>query len=755
MSGSERSASPHKRHYRKTSQRLKPPVFSLTASVAKYIKQAEIELGNEYATYCGQISIQSPEAQRESLNLRRELNHISAQCKHKADLLARLQMQSKFPVESQPLSPDFELIFDTPSSRISELKRAIYDAGDRIEREELRNEALQSMLETVTQAATIMRERSNATQIVLNRVTSQLYQVKRLHTVALNSLTLASASASRSRLALVASKEQLLDRISRKKSDIVVLENASRRAVERIGTAVCNQAETARRKQIFRETLEEAGAKHLGEKQRRAQTAMDLEQYNCGFQTIAQVLARRSCMLSYHSGLSPESIQMLVAQLNHLAMREASLASHHSQLALERCEKESELRALRSELLTLINTKSNAIILREEMHIPRQSPKQEMQAEELCIRLHAGVMSVLGQLDFAHRQTSGSTDDQSWVLVHSLVQGSATQPPASPGSVQRSSTRSKTTIHSGKSIAESVQNRASFHTYPSLTEIRELAGEIGVQLQESEFVAIDWLLKKALVVKHSVDWEMIQEFLLEVQKQGFDLRILLEKCHSVLKSGFKEVVDAAVEAVGTVKKIEFRNPKLTYLSRTSSCRSFPSEVQLSPDSPSKQDQRHSRLRISMLPCKIEDDFSDDSHSQPLSRSKRTSQENTSKPPSPLCDQTAETQYILATRSQFKSSRFSATTLTKRSEPLSSVRFRYLHQRETPPTTERAQILLKDFLATERRIAAVKDAERVSAKAESAKHTPKALCSRTNTAAGYRRYHRSTQSLGSFKTTLQF
>ena len=754
MSGSERS-SPHKRHYRRTSQRLKPPVFSLTATVAKYIKQAEIELGNEYATYCGQVSIQSPEAQREALNLRRELNRISAQCKQKTDLLERLQAQSQFPVESQPISPAFELIFDTPNSRIAELKRAIFDAGDRIEREEQRNEALQSMLETVTQAATIMRERSNATQIVLNRVTSQLYQVKRLHTVALRSLTLASASASRSRLALVASKEQLLDRISRKKSDIVVLENASKRAVERIGTAVCSQAESTRRQQAFRETLEKAGVKHLGEKQRKAQTAMDLEQYNCGFRTIAQVLARRSCTLSYQSGLSPESIQMLVAQLNHLAMREASLASHHSQLALERCEKESELRALRSELLTLINSKSSAVILREEMHIPAQSPKLETQAEELCIRLHAGVMSVLGQLDFAHRQNSASTDDQSWGLVHSLVQGTANQPSASPGFLQRSSTRSKTTIHLGKSLSESAQSRASFHIYPNLSEIRELAGEFGVQLHESEFVAIDWLLKKALVVKHSVDWAMIQEFLLEVKKQGFDLRILLEKCHSVLKSGFKEVVDAAVEAIGTVKKIEFRNSKLTYLSRTTSCRSLPSEVQLSPDSPSKQDQQYSRLRISMLPCKTEDDFSDESPSQPLSRTKRTSQESTSKPPSPLCDQTAETQYILATRSQFKSSRFSTATLTKRPEPLSSVRFRYLHQRETPPTTERAQILLKDFLATERRIAAVKDAERVSAKAESAKQTPKALWARTNTAAGNRRFHRSTQSLGSFKTTLQF
>ena len=753
MSESAQSPDSPKRLYRRTSQRLKPPMFSLTQSVAKFIKQAEVELEGEYATYCGQVSIQSAEERQETLNLRTELNRITAQCQRKAGLLMRLQTLLKFPVEAQPLSPDFALLFDSPSNRLSDLHTALADAGTRTETEEQQTEVLQGMLATVTQTATIMRERTTATQAVLNRVSSQLYQVNRLHTVALNSLTLTSVSASQSRLALVATKELVLDRISRKKSDKVVLERASRKAVERIGTAVCSQAEAARKKQVFRETVEAAGVRHAGEKQRKAQTAKDLELYYSGFHTIAQVLARRGCTLTYQFGMSAESIHMLVAQLNHLGMREASLASRHSQLALDRCEKEAELRSLRSQLLVLTSFKEKTTI-REESHSQKQPVRLEGKAEELCIRLHAGVLSVLGQLDFVHQHTSrSSTVDRNWALVHSLAQ----QLPASPESAQRSSTRSKTFITAGKTTVEAEKWNAAFHICPNTAEVRTLAREIGVMLEEEEFEALDWLMSRTLVVKHCADWAIIKEFLLRVKKQKFEPGALLEKCHLVLRSGFKEEVDAALKAIKAVKKLESGETQYTHLSRTTSCRSLPSEELFSPASVSKQDKHYARLRINLLPYKTEDNFTDESHSQPQSRSeaKHPTQTDSSKPPSPLCDETAETQHILATRSEFKSSRLSTAAFSKRSEPPSSVRFRHLHQRETPPTTERAQNLLRDFLATERRIAAVKGAERVSAKAESARHTPKALWTRTNTAAGYRRNHRSTLSLGSTKPTLQF
>lgn len=728
-------------------------MFSLTESVAKFIKQAEVELEGEYATYCGQVSVQSPEERQESLNLRADLNRITAQCQRKAGLLMRLRTLSKFPVESQPLSPEFALLFDTPSNRISELQSALEDVKVRTETEEQQSEVLQAMLVAVTQAATIVRERTTATQAVLNRVSNQLFQVSRLHTVAVNSLTLTSVSASHSRFAMVASKELALDRINRKKSDKVVLERASRKAVERIGTAVYNQAEIAKRKQVFREILEAAGVRHAGEKQCKAQTARNLELYYHGFHTIAQVLARRGCTLTYQSGISTESIHMLVAQLNHLAMREASLVSHHSHLAIDRCEKEAELRSLRSELLILTNFKEKETI-REESHSQKQQTGLEGKAEELCIRLQAGVISVLGQLDFAHQQTSHSSIvDPNWSLVHSLVQGFA-QLPVSPESVQRSSTRSKTFITSGKAVAETEQWTTAFHICPTAAEVRALAREIGVKLKEEEFEVLDWLTSRTLVAKHCADRVILKEFLLRVKKQRFEPETLLEKCHMVLRSGFKEIVDAALEAIKAVKKLEFGNSPLSHLSRTTSCRSLPSEEQISPMNVSKRDKHYARLRISLLPCKTEENYTEESHSQPQSQSE-AKRPDSSKPPSPLCDETAETQHILAIRSEFKSSRLSTAAFSKRSEPFSTVRLRHLHERETPPTTERAQNLLRDFLATERRIAAVKGAERVSAKAESARQTPKATWTRTSTAVGYRRHHRSTLSLGSVKATLQF
>ena len=282
-------------------------------------------------------------------------------------------------------------------------------------------------------------------------------------------------------------------------------------------------------------------------------------------------------------------------------------------------------------------------------------------------------------------------------------------------------------------MSEAEQGSALFHICPSPTEVLAMAREVGVTLHEGELETVDWLVNKTLVVKHCADWTVLREFLLKVKKEGFEPGDLLEKCHLVLQCGLKEVVGAAVEAIKAAEKT-----KLTKLARTMSCRNVPSEEHLSPESALKQEKQYARLRIALLPCKTEDNSSEDS------QTKGPSQGEGSKLSSPLCNETAETRHILATRSQFY-----RNSIAIPPKPLATVRLRHKH--ETPPTTERAQTLLRNFLATERRIAAVKDAERVSAK--SARHTPKAVWIRTNTAAGYR--HRSTLSLGSVKTTLQF
>ena len=673
--------------------------------------------------------------------LRKELNQISAKCHLKAELLSRLQVQaSPPPPETLQALPDFAMLFMPPSARISELQQAIEAAKARIISEDQRTEELQSMLKTVTEASTIMRQRTTETQSVLIRVSRQLHLVTRLHTVAANSYVLTSDSANRCRDSMAAAKEQILDRISRKQSDKVVIDRTCKKAVERIGTAEFNKAEASRKRQAFKEAVEAAALRHAGEKQKKAQTARIIEQYRSGFQAIAELLACKGCMFTYSTAAPAESVHLLLTQLNGFAMREASLSSLHSNLAMERSEKERELRRLRGVLSGMVSAEQEqGNTVETEVGVKVQGVEDH--SEQLCIQLHASVLSLLSQ--YSHFDASP------------VLPASETPSPSLPSPALFSSrklSRSHTLTPSTKPTAELWH--APFHTSLNMMEIQMIAREMGVGLGEKETEEIEWLLGRSLIAKYFATTTAVRDFLGQIPKFGFEAGKLLEECHFELQTGFKAVIDKAIE-VTQLSKPRTKD-KASHLSRTSSVRS---ENLRSPDSLNRLDKPYSRLRLPLLPDQPEEFSLTES---PLlapthSDSKPPkSAENGSKPGSTLSisDESEETQHMLRMRTEVKS-RMSTAATTKRPLPLIETRLRRIHEMDAPPTTERAQTLLRGYLDTERRIAAVRDAERVSLKTHSSRLTPTAFHTRTTTAASSRRHHRSTLSLGSLKGILHF
>ena len=747
--------------------------IQLSEALKKVIKKTEVDVEKEFQTHYSLSTLSMDSINPEIIRLKHEINRRITECERKERLLSRLKEQAAYPMEGNAYSPDdltdTNLLAPVQSLQptISRLKSSLDQVLLKTVEEDQTTEMLRNMHEKATHSKMIMKQRTREVQTVLERVSHQLVQASAMRHIADNFLTMAHGETHFVKEEMNAGKERFNDRYFRKIKDRDVLAGRRRKTIERISVARYRQTEVVKQKQGIIKTLDAELQRHTEEKSKLTKANRDIAVFATGLRTIADVLQAHGCYLHHDFGLSPEAISTIVSQYNALFVLEGSLASRYSQLTWDYREREETLQSLRGHLARLQQFPDDTDESDSRPTGPGINTEVADKADRLSLKIHSDMISLLSHLEAVHERVTGqlpypeSPAGIDWMAIKTLTSGVKEKPIeriASTDSLdvrRRSGARSNTMqpLRSRFSVIEEKWNEDE--TWARVNGLRMTSSDIKRMLKDAKLHLfeheLDTFFRHTLVVKCFADVPSIREFL-KAAKLNSELRLesLLTRCHSSFRGEFRSVVSFNREVLQSFRHSQVAM-QIDPQQKTSNADSIDPYI-------GKRQKEVVRLRLSMLSHNQEDS------SQPTSSSKRVFTSETRRPKQE--DEAVETQHIAELRSQMKCAQPASQPCIRRSESaLAVTRTRKLHEMQDPLRTERAKILLKGFLSTERKISAVKDKERSTFKSQSLRGSPYPVRfslghTRVNTAPAiekkpFRRAHSRGGSAQFFATTMQY
>ena len=728
------------------------------------VKQTESDLEEAFKLRFSQV--QAEFHLPEVLNLHKELNSRVAACEKKRQILAILKYSTELNAS--------EVQEHTHKAAAMRMSGELETVSTRIIQEEQTTETLKAMLEKVTTGQSIMKQRAREVQQVLARVSAQLAQARHMKVLAEGFCGKATAETGSVRGELQRDRERFQERVDRKLKDKEGLERTSRRKIERIGLAAMNQEEITQRKLSLVSSLEEETRRHMLEMQKSRQAKQDIAQYSHGFRVIAEMLAKRNAVISYESGLSPESVDIILQEYSAQVVQEASLASRYQQLTWDLREGKFHLKSLLRLLHFPGSTTSPNLV-----PALRSTEETADHYERLSISLHCGLLSLLTAIETVHERVSSyaseaeSPDVMNWVLIRDLTKGFRLSHRQRTLTSQHAEARYRKQRRSFTHISPQIPNfREDEHSRETwgqvygvlLTagEIRGLAEERHLGEEETEQLGQFW--RNTIVVSYFADLNMLRGAF-QSSSQASLYAELIEKSNLALRYSVKDLFAYSKEAlISFASGIEHVQAYISDFTQrhplnSANTQNILAEIESNSTLKLKEIMR-SRYHLLFRSASEEPNPSLHFNS---SHDKRRFDSRKAHIVPPVDDEAGENQHIIASRALAKRSLvFPSPTLAKRAE----IGRKLIHELEDPPETERAKSLLRGFLRTERKISAIKDSERVTFKQQFG-HEPPCIRkflggvvqmqhSRASTAAtkSYRSHHVRSESQKLFPTALQ-
>ena len=685
------------------------------------VKQTESDLEEAFKRRFSQVSVDFHLS--EVLTLHKELNRKVAICEKKQEILAFLKYSTELNV--------YEVQGNPYSTAMARMSRELETVSNRMIQEEQTTEVLKAMLEKVTAGQSIMRQRTREVQVVLARISAQLAQASHMKVLADGFCGKATAETGGVRSEMEKDRDRFQERIVRKQKDKELLERLSRRKIERIGQVTMHKEEQVHRKLSLVSSLEEETRRHSQEMQRFRQAQHDLAHYISGFRVIAGVLAKRNTVIDYESGLTSESVRLILREYSGQVVQETSLASQYQQLTWDLQEGKSHLKALLRYLHFPQSSTAPAAL-------PVLHPNAEEAAdhsERLSISLHCGLLSLLTAIEAVHERVSthspeaDSPGSLNWPLIRDLTKGFRLS------HRQRTLTSQHSTGHRKhrRSFTHCIhpllpgagEEQSSGETWAQVYGLLLSAGEIRTLAEERQWgeARIRELVqfwRKTVVVCYFADQTMLRNALKSPANPAFTYSELLEKANLALRLSVKDLTtyskDTLNSFASTSEHVQAYIRDTAQRHSLSSGKSIAIVEEIEANSEQKLQEMMRNRYNSLLRSASEDPnpiHFNSSHEKRRAESRKAQI-------SPQVDEEAgEKDHIVAARAQAKRSlAFPSPFPAKKTEIDRKLRQEW----QEPPETERAKSLLRGFLRTERKISAIKDSERVTFKQQS-KHEP--------------------------------
>jgi len=644
----------------------------------------------------------------EAIRLYKELNSVKARRYRKVEELKRLKERLGYEhIEgfSKDLKPDEQRQEEMFRTRHSSLVSGLESLKNQQILEERATESLKIMLEKVTKAQLLMRQRTSELISIRSTMNRHLASATTMRDRAVAHLAETHSEQRQMAREVAAVRQQFRTDVGKKANVVarIILEKEA--ILDRICSGVCEKVvQEERELGLIQQLQREVNRKSTDAKDLQRAEA-DKAAFSQQFGVIEDILAQEGCQVPCRNGLSNGAVRAIVEQFNIFQVVQGSLASQYTQLGEELAEKEKQLSGLQGLFESL----------KEQQSPCKRSVEQEKVrfrpaagTEQLGVSLYAGIITLLGRLMVAKdriEQNAGEGQwSEAWVGVRNAIKGFKRKEKEPAPVLIRSRKRHLTTANPYRASSDSPERPKPSPTSDFNQFIPLSASTIDHFLQNAilsseDKLAIGFLFESDRVVKYFAD----EEVLGSVLKYGRCAHVydgLIGKSHMALKTGFRELVNLAEAALrdftrndgindGEVGKIQQEIPKRPYALRRNTRRTTDKALQM----------LHSDL--------------------PSPSKKSTFRNSTPSDKSEVCDQEAEEHlHIREERAKARNSQ-NPQSARRAAGSMSASRL----AKDENPYSERKRLFIREFRLMQRKLSEVKLSEQRSLKSRSPPASP--------------------------------
>lgn len=491
----------------------------------------------------------------EAIRLYKELNSVKARRYRKVEELRRLKERLGYEHSegiSSELKPEEQRQEETLQTRFTFLVSSLKTLTNQLILEERATESLKEMLEKVTKAQLLMRQRTTELIAIRSTMNRHLASAITMRDRAAAQLAETHSEHRQMTREMAAVQQKFRKDVGKKTAVVTRIVTERETILDRICSGVSEKVAKEEKEIGLLQRLQT-------EVKRRSSVAKDLQKaeadkavFSQQFGVIEDILAQEGCPVACRAGLSSGAVSAIVEQFNVFQVVQGSLSSRYSQLAEELTAREKQLKDLQGLFESL-----------KEQHLPSKRSVEEQEkvrfrpaigTEQLGVHLYAGVITLLGRLlaarDWIEENTARSAWSEVWQRVRNAVKGFKRKEKEPAPELIRSRKRYLTISNPLRSLSESPERpKPSFPQSPA-SEFNQFiplsASTIHHFLQKAivsseDKLAISFLFECDRVVKYFVDEEMLGSVLACAHVS----ETLLGKAHFALKTGLRELVNLA------------------------------------------------------------------------------------------------------------------------------------------------------------------------------------------------------------------
>jgi hypothetical protein len=494
-----------------------------------------------------------------AIRLYKELNSVKARRSRKAEELRRVKERLGYEnCEGgiRDMKPGEQREREALQIRFTALGTSLETVNSKLILEERATESLKSMLEKVTKAQLLMRQRTTELVSIRSTMNRHLASATLVRDRATAHLTETHTEQKQFTREMIGIRERFRTDLGKKAAIATRIAHERQAILDRVCTAACDQVVQEEREITLIQQLEtEINRKRTDTKDlQKAET--DKEAFSHKFGIIEDILAREGCQVNCRSGLSSGVVSVIIEQFSIFQVIQGSLASRYSQLAQELTDKEKQLSSLHTLFESL-----------KEMNFPSKRSLKEpekvkfrplIEAEQTALSLYTGIITLLGMLVTARERIEQTAEESGWNEIWTKAKSAVI------------GFRGKAKEHSSVLIRTNKRHPTvanPFHPRPNSLErldpsplptpksshfaqyIPLSASDIDQFLQKTiasseEKTAIRYLFEYDKVVKCFADAEMLTD-VLRYGKYAHIYDDIIGKAHMALKTGLKEMVNIA------------------------------------------------------------------------------------------------------------------------------------------------------------------------------------------------------------------
>ena len=683
----------------------------------------------------------------EAIRLYKELNSVKARRNRKVEELRRVKERLGYEnCEGlmRDMKPGEQRERETLQTRLTALEASLEAVNNKLILEERATESLKSMLEKVTKAQLLMRQRTTELISIRSTMNRHLASATLARDRAAAHLTETHSEQKHFSREMTEIRERFRTDLGKKAAIATRIAYERQAILDRVCTAVCDQVVQEERESTLIQQLEtEINRKRTDTKDlQKAET--DKKAFSHKFGIIEDILVRQGCQVGCRSGLSSGVVRVIIEQFSIFQVVQGSLASRYSQLAQDLTDKEKQLSSLLRlfESLKEMNFESKRSLKEPE----KGKLRPVVEAEQTGLSLYVGVITLLGTLVAARERIEPNAEESGWneiwTKAKSAVNGFKRKGKEHSSVVIRTNKRHPTIANAFHPRGSSLERLSPLPTPESSHFAQYIplsASDIDLFLHKTvasseDKTAIRYLFEYDKVVKCFADAEMLTD-VLRYGKYAHIYEDIIGKAHTALKIGLKEMVNLAKLALQDLARKEDTQEVPKGL--------LAQQINEKKPSPLRTDTRR-RTEKSLLKLR-----SDDSPDLPPNSLKRSSIRQLSLSSDKQEIEDSEAMEELHIREERAKARSAHSPQSPKKPEASRSASRLA--RDENPYSERKRLFIREFLHMERKLSEVKLTERQSLQSRSPVNSrgyqpfqllPWLPSSRAGSAAGRGRHCRS-------------